>query len=265
MDSCDIYKNPSKSTFFTSVILAVGIVASYLPQYDKIIKTKTSIGLAPIFLFLISIAGVSATSNLVLLSFLSLPCCAEITPFECVNSQVSLIQVGLQAFSTLLITWFCVIFTNTESNKFEYQYILKTWRHIQFCTGIMTLSLIAAFFLFPESSILLYAQFLGILSTIVTIIQYIPQLWTTYRLKASGALSIMMMCIQTPGGFVWTATLMLKPGANWSSWLPYLTAATLQGMLLILSVYYDYLYKGEKPLISTNLMSSYGSIADPTP
>jgi uncharacterized protein with PQ loop repeat len=247
---CDVFRDPSKSTFAASLTIAVGIVLSYLPQYYNIVKTRTSIGLSPVFLLLISIAGLAATSNLVLLSFLSLPCCRELTRFECVNSQVSLFQVGIQALCTLLITWFCVKFTSPseEEPAEEYYGIKRTWDEIKVAIVFISTTLVVAYFTFSKSSILLYAKFLGLFSTTLTVIQYLPQLYATYKLKKSGVLSILMMCIQTPGGYLWTATLMLKPGSHWSSWLPYFTAATCQGLLLILSVYYDYFTKQEDKL-----------------
>lgn len=253
-NQCDVYKNPPTSTFIASLIIAAGIVVSYIPQYSKIAKTHTSIGLAPVFLLLISIAGLCATSNLVLLSFLSLPCCSELSAFECVNSQVSLFQVGLQAFCTLLIAWFCVQYTSPGEDEplEEYNAIKRTWNDILGVLALVSLTLIVAYFTFSTAWVLLYAKFLGVFSTIITVIQYLPQLYTTYKLKKSGVLSIMMMCIQTPGGYLWTATLMLKPGAHWSSWLPYFTAATCQGLLLLMSVYFDYIHpqqavEGEEP------------------
>ena len=49
-----------------------------------------------------------------------------------------------------------------------------------------------------------------------------------------------MMCIQTPGGVLFTITLMLTKGSHWSSWISYMVAAILQGTLLGLCFYYEY-------------------------
>lgn len=71
--------------------------------------------------------------------------------------------------------------------------------------------------------------------------KYVPQITTTYRLKHPGTLSIGMMCIQTPGGFIFTMTLFFTKGSHWSSWVSYLVAALLQGTLLLLCIYYEYI------------------------
>ena len=44
------------------------------------------------------------------------------------------------------------------------------------------------------------------------------------------------MCIQVPGAFVFIYTLHGREGVNWSSLLPYVVAALLQGILLVLCV-----------------------------
>jgi hypothetical protein len=62
-----------------------------------------------------------------------------------------------------------------------------------------------------------WATFLGVTSAILAAIQYAPQLLHTYRSKLVGALSIPMMMIQTPGGFLMVTSIALRPGTNWTS------------------------------------------------
>lgn len=85
-----------------------------------------------------------------------------------------------------------------------------------------------------------WANFLGVLSTVLAVIQYFPQIYTTYQLKRVASLSIPMMCIQTPGAIVWAASLAARLGVQgWSAWGVYVVTACLQGTLLILGVYYE--------------------------
>lgn len=85
-----------------------------------------------------------------------------------------------------------------------------------------------------------YANALGICAAVLTSIQYFPQLWTTWKLGRIGSISIPMMCIQTPGGFLWAASLAARLGWNgWSSWGIYLITATMQGVLLIMGVIFE--------------------------
>jgi uncharacterized protein with PQ loop repeat len=85
-----------------------------------------------------------------------------------------------------------------------------------------------------------WANVLGVMAALLAAVQYIPQIWTTYHLKHVGSLSIPMMCIQTPGGFVFAASLFARLGwSGWSSWGIFLLTATMQGILLYLAIYYE--------------------------
>jgi hypothetical protein len=83
---------------------------------------------------------------------------------------------------------------------------------------------------------------LGIMAAILSSIQYLPQIYTTYRLKRVASLSIPMMCIQTPGGYMWAASLAARLGPEgWSTWGVYLLTASLQGVVLALGIYFEYI------------------------
>jgi PQ loop repeat len=89
-----------------------------------------------------------------------------------------------------------------------------------------------------------WANFLGIFSTVLSSIQYFPQIYTTYRLKRVGSLSIPMMCIQTPGSFVWAASLATRLGpSGWSAWGVYCVTGCLQGTLLVMGSYFEIMNK----------------------
>jgi drug/metabolite transporter (DMT)-like permease len=95
-----------------------------------------------------------------------------------------------------------------------------------------------------------WANFLGIFATVLSAIQYFPQIYTTYMLKRVGSLSIPMMCIQTPGSFLWATSLAARYGrAGWSTWGVYMVTGCLQGTLLGMSIYFELkarkLQKGE--------------------
>lgn len=84
-----------------------------------------------------------------------------------------------------------------------------------------------------------WANLLGVTSSILSTIQYFPQIWTTWRLKKVYSLSIAMMCIQVPGAFVFASSLGARVGwSGWSTWVVYVITGFLQGVLLIMALYY---------------------------
>ncbi len=55
-----------------------------------------------------------------------------------------------------------------------------------------------------------WATFLGVSSTLLAAFQYLPQIVHTYRHKLVGALSIPMMCIQTPGAILMVTSIAIR-------------------------------------------------------
>lgn len=56
----------------------------------------------------------------------------------------------------------------------------------------------------------LWTGFLGIFSATVAVVQYLPQLIYTWHSKLVGALSIPMMCIQTPGAALMVTSIAIR-------------------------------------------------------
>ncbi|KAG0325240.1 hypothetical protein BG004_003270 [Podila humilis] len=110
--------------------------------------------------------------------------------------------------------------------------------HLIICV-LVTIYILA--FIGPASNVtMLWASFLGITSVILATIQYLPQIFRTFRRKSVGALSIPMMLMQTPGAALLTLSLALRPGANWTTWIVYAVTGCLQGTLLVMCIYYHF-------------------------
>ena len=82
-----------------------------------------------------------------------------------------------------------------------------------------------------------YASALGVAGTLLAGAQYFPQIFTTWRLQSVGSLSIPMMCIQTPGSFVFAGNLAARLGwAGWSTWGLFIFTGILQGTVLTMGI-----------------------------
>jgi hypothetical protein len=108
-----------------------------------------------------------------------------------------------------------------------------------------------------------WAPALGVMATILASVQYFPQIWTTYHLKHVGSLSIPMMCIQTPGGFLFAGSLFARLGwGGWSSWSIFLLTAMMQGILLSLAIYYEVQARSNNNVNSTQAAHVANEIDD---
>ncbi len=73
---------------------------------------------------------------------------------------------------------------------------------------------------------------------VLAALQYLPQIWTTFRRRSIGSLSLITMCLQTPGSFVFAYSIARRPGTNWSSWVLFVVTGSLQGLLLLICIYF---------------------------
>lgn len=146
---------------------------------------------------------------------------------------------------------------------------MPTWKE-----AILVLALSLAFFIVAligsivfvyalPSHVRAWANFLGLLATALAAIQYIPQILMTWRLQETGSLSIPMMCIQTPGSFVFAASLATRLGpAGWSAWGLFIFTGCLQGCLLGMSLWFVWRDRQEQKGVGTSTVDGNGAGRD---
>ena len=84
-----------------------------------------------------------------------------------------------------------------------------------------------------------WADILGTVAGTLSAIQYVPQIYFTWKLKSIKSLSIITMLIQVPGAFLFAFSLWLRVGSRgWSVWLVYIVTGVLQSILLFLAITY---------------------------
>ena len=91
-----------------------------------------------------------------------------------------------------------------------------------------------------EQPVIIFAHFLGYFACTVALFQYLPQIYKTWRTQSVGSLSIVSMSIQTPGALMIVYTQIVQPNSDYTTWLPTLAAAILQGILLVMCLYLQY-------------------------
>ncbi|RAO64760.1 uncharacterized protein BHQ10_000772 [Talaromyces amestolkiae] len=270
--------------FILSLLILVGILVSYLPQHIRIIQLKSSFGLSPYFVLLGTTSGTAAFANILVLprSARDVACCREISGVSCFAGLLGIFQVGVQCLSFYVILLLFLIYfpratslvnpttsaeteneshgnENVENDEKQPSYstaVIVSITCLAHAVIVLIVSLVVA--IKHPSNLQTWANVLGIMSAVLASIQYFPQIWTTFRLQKVGSLSIPMMCIQTPGSLVWAASLAQRLGAEgWSAWGVYVITALLQGTLLVMGIYFEYL--GQKDVIEHPFM------ADETP
>ena len=102
---------------------------------------------------------------------------------------------------------------------------------------------------------LAYAKACGIAAATSAVVQYLPQLSTTFYKQSSGSLSVPFYALQAAGGIAIAGEQIFAARDPWPIWLPFLCSTTCQICVALLCVWFDpHLRKKEHRLVS-NLSS----------
>ncbi|PLN79851.1 hypothetical protein BDW42DRAFT_171975 [Aspergillus taichungensis] len=254
---CSHLVSPGYKNFILSILIIFGILFSYIPQHHRIITLKSSFGISPYFVLLGTTSGSAAVANVVsqAQSLQDMACCSNVSGFSCFAGLLGIFQVVTQC-----LCFFTILFLFTFYFPREFPEPAQvtpgypkpspgpTYRTALIVCVICILHATAmlivtiAVGLKQPSALQSWSNFCGIQAAILASIQYFPQIWTTLRLRCVGSLSIPMMCIQTPGSLVWAGSLAARLGTKgWSTWGVLIVTACLQGTLLVLGIFFEYL------------------------
>ncbi|KAJ2083305.1 hypothetical protein H4R24_000952 [Coemansia sp. RSA 988] len=279
---------PSSQNTLLTALLCIGTFLSYLPQHLKILSRRSSDGISPYFILLGTVGAGSNITNIILLQYIALQCCAVQTLGTCIASLLGIAQVCIQG-SMFYITFVLYMTFFPEQNKYEeegdeaeaedgtdaegenevnstaagwssearallrrsggrrrratVEWQTALWvmgavvTHASIC---MVMSILLVTVVGPYAGpTRTWASLLGLFSLCLTCMQFLPQISKTWRSGVVGALSIPMMLMQTPGGFLFAYSIAIRPGVNWSSWISTFMAAMLQGVLLSICLVFD--------------------------
>ncbi|KAG5643612.1 hypothetical protein DXG03_000620 [Asterophora parasitica] len=250
---------------------------TYHVQHLRIINKGSSEGFSPWFLLLGSTSSAAGFLNMVTMQWRIVKCCPAFTFSSCLEMTAGIVQVGLQWG---LFTFILVLYMIYYPSHLKYAEIdvdthdtrppihVKTpvksdeWKLSIALTWVTALHLMLtsrrAFITFTTFFLLLttptspspnaplpdqlakWATFLGVTSALLAAIQYAPQLLHTYKAKLVGALSIPMMCIQSPGAVFMVLSIALRPGTNWTSWITFAVSGIMQGSLLVMCIVFTF-------------------------
>ncbi|KAK5577339.1 hypothetical protein RB653_002280 [Dictyostelium firmibasis] len=237
------------------VILLVGCCFSIIPQHIKIIKTKSVVGLSFLWMFLGNINQFAGFINMFVLKFPQIQACSVVGLNECGPSLLSLFQsFGIWLFSFPIYILYLIYAPNDlklieESSSKNLSSAKKEYRYAQlfFLILVMFLSSVILVVGILVSDIVgtcthttyIFGYSMGILSTIVTFVQWSPQIYKTIRDKAVGSFSIIMLSIQGPGSLINLYYLIFVSEESVSTWLAYLCSSVQIFILLGLLIFFD--------------------------
>nr|OQO23139.1 hypothetical protein B0A51_10097 [Rachicladosporium sp. CCFEE 5018] len=251
-DHCSKLANPNVFAVGLAGFLVLGILVSYIPQHAKIITRRSSEGLSPWWVLLGGLSSIAAIGNILTLpsSRDDIHCCKELSGGACAAALLGVAQIGCQWACFMFVVMLFLIFfpeapdmtssaasiTSTAPPKRRDALIVGVSTLVCLLTvGIASIAIVAV----TPHHTQAWANLLGIVAGALSAVQYLPQIWYTFRLGDIKSLSIITMLIQVPGAFVFAFSLWLRVGwEGWSTWLVYIITGLLQGTLLGLAISY---------------------------
>ncbi|KAK0939543.1 hypothetical protein LTR29_008913 [Friedmanniomyces endolithicus] len=252
---CEHLTHPSPLTTGLAAVLLVGILVSYLPQHLKILSRRSSEGLSPWWVLLGALSSIAALGNILTLpaSRQDIGCCQELGRGECAAALLGVGQIGCQWTCFMFIVMLFLIFFPSTTTTADLSFSVSSLTSSsppkrRDAIIVASITVLALLFVGITSVALVasdphhtqaWANFLGTVAGLLATIQYVPQIWYTYRLGDVKSLSVITMLIQVPGAFLFAFSLWQRVGWDgWSTWAVYVVTGILQGNLLGLAIFY---------------------------
>ncbi|KAH9807835.1 hypothetical protein Tdes44962_MAKER06351 [Teratosphaeria destructans] len=276
---CDALAHPEPLSTTLAAIILVGVLISYLPQHYKIISNHTSEGLSPWWVLLGGLSAIAALGNILTLpgSRADMACCKSISGGACAAALLGVMQIGLQwacfmFIVMLFLTFFPVLpesdlasstasLTNSPPPKRRDAVIVGGMTMLTLLlVGIISVALVYAWPRHTQN----WANFLGTIAGVMAAVQYLPQIWHTWRLGDVKSLSVITMLIQVPGAFLFAFSLWQRVGwEGWSTWLVFIITGCLQSALLAMAISYHFQGKRKSHYIDyTDEEASFPGVDD---
>ena len=237
--------------FFLGAFLLVGTLVSFLPQHIKLVMKTSHVGLS---LYKGSVGTMTATCGLLYFGALQyyelFYCCPD--AFTCVGHVMPFLQLAMIVLCDVTILFLYVYYFDLKwyhDNGIDYHKMWAETRAAVFGTLLFQVILASVFIGlaltsgFGSDSMELFGTILIGFSSVGQFVQWGPQIYTTYKLKQVGSLSLPMIFLQA-GGAALTAYFFSLDGEGWYIWAPFVVSSVLLTVLFLESMYF--LRRGKK-------------------
>lgn len=241
----------------------LGTVASVIPQILSIVTRRSSYGINSFTVILTNVSQFLVVVNFV---------CLHAPDFVGVlQINISLVLQRFLTFFNIFGLWFgytfipflnMVFFDDNVRGARGAAAISKDRRIVRIAmllililclSGIAIPYVLGVLYGFTSHQFVRYGEVLGTVCAIVSFVQYLPQIYTTFRLREHGSLSLVMLGIQAPGGMINSMFMWLGQHEHWTTWLSFFVSASEQMFLLITCIIFK--IKNRKLMDNTPLLN----------
>jgi len=218
--------------------LGAGLAAATLlvsaPQILKIIKMKSSEGVQPLTMSLMLLYTAFNMSSMVIVKWRQFPLYAS-DASSALAEQLDLLQNIFSMWVWGSILGAAIYFQPYDTCRHRFLALSSV---LVACLTVAASAAVSAVDPCGPAA-LAFSEALSYVSGVCVMVAFLPQLLTTWRHKAAGSLSLIFTAIQIFGCTLVAANQLFVDKNPWVIWVPGLTSAFMQLLILILASYYQ--------------------------
>lgn len=234
--------------YILGIILCIGGIISYFPQYWSIIKTKTTKeGVSELSLFLLNVGSACLAANAFILNWTKFQCYYTCAFWLCTSNLLSMIQIIIGWIMVCPLYFIFIRYKIKNSEKRLIHDIGYVSIYVLFILIMIIVGLSEKLYSHDSSKFFtVSAKLLGISSAICSSIVWIPQIVKLLKTKKQGNLSLLMFVMQTPGNAI-IIVLQILYYQNWTTWFCYVITLIEQGIIVFILLIFKYYDKENDP------------------
>lgn len=231
-----------------TVLLIITFV-SYIPQPIKIIKNRSSYGLAPVSTFFSTMCLWFIVFNVLCLKWEDFVGLFHKMNFNTYARFLTFANCFAQWFMMSQVPFLIMIFYDTNLRPNSEQTDIKNgWFQFKlvpvisvcvytFCILLWVIIGLATGFTSPAMDWLGHAS--GFLGFIIEVLQFIPQIYKTFKMRSSGSLSVLMLEIQAPVNICNALFMCFGNHESWTTYAASIADGTWEFVLLAMCLYFN--------------------------
>lgn len=222
-------------SYVLGILLCIGGMVSYFPQYYSLIKSKQHRGISELSLFILNIGSACLSANAFILNWFKFECYSHCSFWLCTANLLSMFQitVGWVMVFPLYLIFLRYKIRDSESRvayDLVYMFIYVVFILVMVIVGLSEkLESSDSDSFFQISAWILG----GVISPICSCIVWIPQIVKLIRTKDPGNLSLAMFIMQTPGNAI-IIVFQIMYHQNFTTWGTYVVMLVEQGMIVVI-------------------------------
>lgn len=238
------------------LLICVGGVISYTPQYFNLVKTKQHKGISEFSLLLLNIGAASLAANSFILNWDKFECYDHCNFWLCSADLLSMFQIMI---GWIMVFPLYLIFVRYKIKNSERKIIYDIIYVVIYILFILLMIIVGLTekLLYQDTTnfFTISAKILGIFSAICSSVVWLPQIIKLIRTKQQGNLSLLMFIIQSPGNLT-IIFFQILYHQNWTTWIAYVI--TLVEQLTIVIILLILMWKNKKQQDSEPNLSDNG-------